>query len=120
MRPGATAPDRALLPVNAMRQTTTSTETINVNKTRPIANDLCCATDTFDVGSQTIVLGLIAPGGCSAATVESTSLYVLVDFPSSPSSSSTIATKASIRRAERRAPKLLCHQKAKPGRQRQK
>jgi hypothetical protein len=97
-----------------MRETATSTDTINVNGTRPISNGLFCGTDTFDVGSQTIVLGgLIAPRGGSAATVESTPLQVLVDFPSSSSSASTIATKASIRRAERRAPKLLCHQKAK-------
>jgi len=70
-----------------MRETTTSTHTIDVNGTRLIPNGLFRGADTFGVGSQTIVLG------------------------------STIATKASIRRAERRAPKLLRHHKAESGRQ---
>jgi hypothetical protein len=114
-------PGWALLPLNAMRETTTSTNTITVNRTRPIANDLCCQADTFDVGLQMIVLGgPSAPSGGSAATVKSPPLQVLVDFPSSSSSSSTIAMKASVWRAARRAPELLCHHKAKSGRPKQK
>jgi hypothetical protein len=71
-----------------MRETATRTDTNDVNGTRLIPNDLFREADTFGVGSQTTVLG------------------------------STIATtKASIRRAERRAPKLLRHHKAEFGRQ---
>ena len=115
----------------------TSGGSVSVNVTSSIPNGLFSGTDTFAVGSQTIVLGnsgsslfgslsevqtgdvvaggLIAPGGESAGTVESSPLRVLVDFPQSSSASST-TQQASIRRAERRALKLLRRQKAKYGR----
>jgi hypothetical protein len=127
--------------VGTVSSTDTTTGTVTVNVTGSTPNGLFSGTDTFDVGSQTIVLGnsggtlfgsltnvaagdvvaggLIAPSGESASTVESTALGVLVDFPQSSSSSSSStsaqAEKASIRRAERRAVKLLRREKAKHG-----
>jgi hypothetical protein len=124
--------------VGTVSGTDTTNGTISVNVTGSIPNGLFSGADTFDVGSQTIVLGnsrstvfgslgnvqtgdvvaggLIASSGESAATVESTPLQILVDFPqSSASSSSATAQKASIRRAERRALKLLRREKANYG-----
>jgi hypothetical protein len=125
--------------VGTVSSTDTTTGTVTVNVTGSTPNGLFTGTDTFDVGSQTIVLGnsggtlsgsltnvaagdvvaggLIAPSGESASTVESTALGVLVDFPQTSSSSSTSAhaEKASIRVAERRALKLLRREKAKHG-----
>jgi hypothetical protein len=113
--------------------------TITVNVTTSPPNGLFSGTDTFDVGSQTIVLGnsgstlfgslskvstvdvvaggVIAPSGESAGTVQSSPLGVLVDFPQSSSSSSTPANaeKASIRRAEHRALGLLRREQAQHG-----
>lgn len=85
---------------------------ISVNVTDSLPNGLLSGTDTFDVGSQTIVLGNssstlvgslrdlstgeVVAGGmitASAGTIESTPLEVLVDFPQS--SSSANAEKAS-------------------------
>jgi hypothetical protein len=123
--------------VGTVSSTDATAGTITVNETRSFPNGLFSGTDTFDVSSQTIVLGnsgstlsgslgsvstgdvvaggLIAPSGESAATVESTPLQVLVDFPQSSSTSSATATKASIGRAERRALELLRLEKAKHG-----
>jgi hypothetical protein len=122
--------------------TDTTAGTVTVNVTSPVPNGLLSGTDTFDVGSQTIVLvlgnsgstlvgslgsvttgdvvagGLIAPSGASASTIESMPLQVLVDFP--PSSSSATGQQASIRRAERRALKLLRREKAKYGHHKKK
>jgi hypothetical protein len=118
--------------------------TVTVNVTGSFPNGLFSGTDTFDVGSQTIVLGnsgstlfgslgsistgdavaggLVAPSGATASAVESTPLQVLVDFPqsSSSSTSSANAQKASIRRAERRALKLLRRENAKHGHHKKK
>jgi hypothetical protein len=123
--------------VGTVTGTDTTAGTVTVNVTGSTPNALFSGTDTFDVGSQTIVLGnsgntlfgslgsvstgdvvaggLVAPSGEAAGTVESTPLQVLVDFPqpSSSSTSSANAQKASIRRAERRALKLLRREKAK-------
>jgi hypothetical protein len=124
--------------VGTVSGTDTTNGTVTVNVTSSIPNGLFSGTDTFDVGSQTIVLGnsgstlfgslanvttgdvvaggLIAPSGETASTVESSPLQVLVDFPQSSSSSSTATTQqASIRRAEHRALKLLRREKAKYG-----
>jgi hypothetical protein len=129
--------------VGTISSTDTTGGTITVNVTGSIPNDLFSGTDTFDVGSQTIVLGnsgstlfgslgnvtagdvvaggLIAPSGANASIVEATPLQVLVDFPqSSSSNSSATAQQASIRRAERRALKLLRHEKAKYGHHKKK
>lgn len=123
--------------VGTVSSVDTTGGSVTVNVTSSLPNGLFSGTDTFDVSSQTIVLGnsgsslfgslsavqtgdvvaggLIAPGGESAGTVESSPLQVLVDFPQSSSSSST-TQQASIRRAERRALRLLRREKAKYGR----
>ncbi len=124
--------------VGTVTTTDATSGTVSVNVTSSIPNGLFSGTDTFDVGSQTIVLGnagstlfgslsnvkpgdvvaggLIASSGESASTVESSPLQVLVDFPqASTSTTSSTAQKASIRRAERRAMKLLRREKAKYG-----
>jgi hypothetical protein len=130
--------------VGTVASTDTSAGTITVNVTSSIPNGLFSGTDTFDVGSQTIVLGnsdetpfgslsgvtpgdvvaggLRAPSGTSAATIESTPLEVLVDFPQSTSSSSSSASadRASTKRAEHRALKLLRREQAKHGHHKQK
>jgi hypothetical protein len=104
--------------VGTVSSTDTTAGTVTVNVTRPVPNGLFSGTDTFDVGSQTIVLGN------SGSTLFGSFGNVLVDFPqsssSSSSSSSATATKASIRRAERRALKLLRHEQAKYGHHKKK
>lgn len=129
--------------VGTVTGTDTTNGTVSVNVTRSFPNGLFSGADTFDVGSQTIVLGnsgstlfgslgnvqtgdvvaggLIAPSGESAATVESTPLQVLVDFPQpSSSNSSATAQRASVRRAEHRALRLLRREKAKYGHHRKR
>lgn len=125
--------------VGTVSNVDTTSATISVNVMDSTPNGLFSGTDTFDVGSQTIVLGnsssslfgslrdvstgdvvaggVIAASGESAGTIESTPLEVLVDFPQSSSSSgsSANAEKASIRRAERRALKLLRRAQATHG-----
>jgi len=125
--------------VGTVAGTDTTTGTVTVNVTSSIPSGLFSGTDTFDVGSQTIVLGnstnglfgslgavsngdvvaggLIAASDETASTVESTPLQVLIDFPQMSSSSSSAA---SIRRAERRALRLLRRERATYGRHRRR
>jgi hypothetical protein len=115
----------------------TTSNSVTVNVTSSIPSGLFSGADTFTVGPQTIVLGnsssslfgslssvstgdvvaggLVGPSGQSASTIESDPLQVLVDFPTSSSSSSTTpaSTSASIKRAERKALKLLRQEKRK-------
>lgn len=136
----ASASEKALYAfVGTVASVDAASATISVNVTRSIPNGLFSGTDTYDVGSQTIVLGnsgnslfgtlsrastgdvvaggVLAAAGESAATVESSPLGVLVDFPqtSSSSSSSAGAETASITRAQRRALKLLRREQAESG-----
>jgi hypothetical protein len=130
--------------VGTVSSVDTTAGTVSVNVMDSIPNGLFSGTDTFDVGSQPIVLGnsgstlfgtlsnvstgdvvaggVIAPSGESASTVQSTPLGVLVDFPQSSSSSSASANadKASVRRAEHRALKLLRREQAKHGHHKKK
>jgi hypothetical protein len=87
--------------VGTVSSTDTTVGTSTVNVTRSTPNGLFSGTDTFDVGSQTIVLGN----------------QVAMNFPQSSSSptSSATATNESTRQADRRALKLLRHEQAKHG-----
>jgi hypothetical protein len=123
--------------VGTVASTTSSSVTVNVSNSIPSA--LFSGTDTFTVGSSTIVLGnsgsslssvapgdvvaggLLGPSGQSASTIESDPLQVLVDFPASLSpGSSTSSTSSSTKRAERKALKSLRQEKAKLGRHHKK
>jgi hypothetical protein len=123
--------------VVAAGRSDTTGDAITVNMTGSAPNALFPGTDTFDVGSQTIVLGnsgspsgslgnvgtggvvaggLIAADGDSTGTVTARPLRVLVGFPQSfSSSSSATAQLASVRPAERRARQLLRPEKAMSG-----
>ncbi len=115
---------------------TTTSSSVTVNVTNSIPTGLFSGADTFTVSPSTIVLGnsttslfgslssvaagdvvaggLVGPSGQSASTIESDPLQVLVDFPTSLSTgSSTSSAKPSIKRAERKALKLLRRDKAR-------
>jgi hypothetical protein len=110
--------------------TTTTPETVSVNVSESTPTGLFTGTDTFDVGPNTFVFGgpngslfgslgdlsvgdvvaggLISQGGQTASAVESDPLQVLVDFPTSSSSSSSAAQVSHQRAADlRKALKLL-------------